>query len=95
MTTVYPRGAGPGSVREADVELNAVYLSWKDGAGANPVAPLRAILIHELGHVLGFPDACQQGGCSVEEIGSVMRSESYATKLSAWDVKRLCGAFPR
>jgi len=95
MTTVYPKGAGPGSVREADVELNAVHLSWKDGVGPKPVVPMRAVLVHELGHVLGFPDVCNQGTCSAEEAGSIMRSGTSETKLSAWDIERLCGAFPR
>jgi hypothetical protein len=74
MTTSYPEGASGIAVREADVELNGLRMEViADGAPGlqkrTPVlsapsgttVPLETVLVHELGHVLGLKDACNEG----------------------------------
>jgi hypothetical protein len=90
MTTVYPKNAGPGSVTEADIELNAVHLAWRDGRVGKPVAPLDAVLLHEIGHAIGLPDTPS----SPDGTPGVMRP-SRATELTPADIARVCAAFPR
>lgn len=96
MTTTYPRGATGRRVVEGDIELNAVTFAW---GGANDrekvIAPLAAVLTHEIGHVLGFSDTCKDGTCTPAESSSVMRSGNPVAVLNAWDVRRVCDAFPR
>jgi hypothetical protein len=93
MTTTYPAQSQPGMVVEADIELNGVNFEW---SGAHrQAAPLAPVLTHEIGHVLGFPDVCRDEPCPDYERTSIMRSGTTRTTLTAWDVERLCAAFPR
>lgn len=92
---------------EADVELNAVGFDWSLEAKprrteARPVAPLVPVLVHEIGHQLGFEDACGSrhdgsvhADCSADERQSVMVSGSGRATLSDFDVRRLCSKYPR
>jgi hypothetical protein len=93
MTTPYAvRPVGSvAEPMEADIELNAVNYAWQAtavgapevGARAGaPIVSLRAALVHELGHVLGFADRCLvtharhtlavDPQCTSEERASVM-----------------------
>jgi hypothetical protein len=109
MTTPYFDGARQ-TPREADMEINAIGLLWRRGsaavdqseATARPYAMLEPVLVHELGHWLGFTDTCgsehygpPRVDCSTVERESVMFSGSNRAQLSRWDVDRLCAAFPR
>ncbi len=101
MTTTYPARATPTLVQEADIELNAANFAWTETDDQRrPRAPLDAVLVHELGHVLGFEDVClgddgrRTADCSDEERASVMNPGSRKTALTAFDVARLCKAYP-
>ena len=105
MTTIHD-GSLSDSVAEADVELNAVAFDWSSTPASNvnarPVVPLVPLLIHEIGHILGFEDTCgsrhdahHSTQCSRDELASVMLSGSGREQLTAWDVERLCARFPR
>lgn len=116
MTTVYPIGATGRDVQEADVELNGVFFELLADAGpskaqtegmkgAKRQASLRVALLHELGHVLGLPDACGQGrtrsgrpvagDCQRSDRQRVMYPFPAATRLSPDDVAALCAIYPR
>jgi len=106
MTTVY-REAPSDGVAEADVELNALGFDWSLGAEprrteARPVVSLVPVLVHEIGHQLGFEDACGSrhdgsvhAGCGADELESVMVSGSGRAALSDFDVRRLCSRYPK
>jgi hypothetical protein len=107
MTTAHPGGAGPGAFREADVELNAEHFDWgeeKLGDGAKRHVSLRAVLVHEIGHVLGFEDACAERGheaharatpCTVEDRGGVMFASVGTLEPSRKEIAELCRLVPR
>jgi hypothetical protein len=65
VTTVTSRGSD-GVILDADVELNATNLTWRDVV--NDAAPdgsghdLEAALTHELGHLAGFDHTCVPEG---------------------------------
>lgn len=94
MTTVYPSSP----TLEGDVELNAVSFDW--GSMPQPERYLRAVLAHEVGHVLGFADVCAtahgrpiSGAC--DEGDSIMFAPARLEIPSAADVAELCRRFPR
>lgn len=100
MTTTYPPRAEPTQVREADIELNAVHFAWFGSTSGQPEAPLDAVLVHEIGHALGFPDRCgahvwtRDAACDPSDEESVMNAASRRTELSELDIARLCAAYP-
>lgn len=95
---------------EADIELNALNFRFTEAAAnANPderVVPLRAVLMHEIGHVVGLEDRCvAEGGqgrhgahagvpdadlCRAGEAASVMFAPALNLHLSPLDVAALC-----
>jgi hypothetical protein len=92
MTSVYPEAAGPGKVTEGDVELNAVHFSWRQIGKSPPPrdghsreAVLDAVLLHEIGHLLGFRDNAGSPG--------IMHA-SARTELDPEDIAAVCRAFP-
>ncbi|HEY3493117.1 MAG TPA: hypothetical protein VGK73_00470 [Polyangiaceae bacterium] len=111
MTETHPDGARGAAIREADIELNAVHFRFTDAVtnvdrDAQAV-PLRAVLLHELGHVLGLEDRCVPEGrhgfhaavpelelCGPHEAESVMFAPSLNLELSPLDIAALCAAHP-
>jgi hypothetical protein len=60
ITHLYPSDPdeGPSELYEADIELNGVNYHWSlDGEQAG-TRSLRALVVHELGHVLGLDHPC-------------------------------------
>jgi hypothetical protein len=58
VTNLYPRqvpdSEHDGELREADIQLNAVHFRWSPRGAAEGTHSLLAVLVHELGHVLGL-----------------------------------------
>jgi hypothetical protein len=66
--------------------------------------PLRAVLVHEIGHRLGFRDACGERGhigqagtsaCSEAERAGVMFAYAQRVEPSEAEVTVLCRWYPR
>ncbi len=112
MTTTYPAAARGRDVLEADIEINAVGYSFALGTAPHAtlqvgtesqVVPLQAILLHEIGHLIGLEDSCAQHsvsgvlrvvGCASDEQDSVMFSQATHTELTGRDAERVCELFP-
>lgn len=67
MTTLRLGKGGPNwadvPITEADVELNAVTFAWSVArTPSSGVLDLGEVLVHEIGHVLGFAHTCRYAG---------------------------------
>jgi hypothetical protein len=106
VTHLYPNdtGARHSELREADVEINAVYFRWtRDGDASSK--SLRALVMHELGHVLGLDHPCEGGGgsggpaCTAAERSALMYPEPVEPGREAvleptrGEVRALCSLY--
>ncbi|MGA7118602.1 MAG: hypothetical protein WBY94_00820, partial [Polyangiaceae bacterium] len=73
------QGPSSGEIHEVDIEVNAVDFRWSLDGDEPGTRSLRAVLGHELGHVLGLAHACGDaharetiGSCSPGAIASIM-----------------------
>lgn len=104
VTQTYPEGARGLEVVEADVQLNAVIFDWGAAApgSAVPFSSLHAVLVHEIGHMLGLEDECGAsiyhgpiaGNCTLQAKSSVMYAPAGNETLSESDVIQLCQLYP-
>jgi len=108
MTTVVSEPAQNHNKGEADVEINAVAFSFNvDGKTPNQEnatqiarVSLVAVVMHEIGHVLGLKDFCSRGHtttghpktdpCSGAKRRSVMFAGALAEQVSPEDIAALC-----
>lgn len=113
MTQTYPAGARGADIRGGDIELNSVGFSFEVngelGVPASslqstnkPRANLEAVVVHELGHVLGLEDKCVSASgeylgstCSRDDTSSVMFAPGQHLELAPSDVAELCALYPR
>ncbi len=111
MTTTHPRGAIGRAVVEADVEINGTAFTYSGSGVSVPeptvgkwTAPLDSVLVHEIGHVLGLPDACGTGrrpsgrpitsDCGPDDRLRVMFPIGLRDSLGPKDVAELCLLYP-
>ncbi len=108
MTTVVSEPAQNHNEGEADVEINAAAFSFNvDGKTVNQEnatqiarVSLLAVVMHEIGHVLGLKDFCSSGHtitghpitdpCSDAKRRSVMFAGALAEQVSPEDIAALC-----
>jgi hypothetical protein len=65
------QGPHAGEIREADIEVNAVDFRWSLDGGVAATRSLRAVLAHELGHVLGLAHACSNRNGAPDRLDAV------------------------
>ena len=111
MTTTHPKDAIGRAVVEADVEINGVAFRYGGNAGAVPESEgvkwsvsLESVLVHEIGHVLGLPDACGTqrrasgrpitSDCASGDRLRVMFPTGLRDTLAPEDVRQLCLLHP-
>lgn len=113
MTQTYPDGARGDRIRGADIELNSVNFLFQQSepptdqatslsTSDKPIVKLEAVVLHELGHVLGLEDKCAAAfgkypgaTCSSDDTNSVMFAPAQHLELAASDVAALCALYPR
>ena len=62
FTTLYPNdveGRRYADLREADMEINGADFAWSLEGEKADTSSLRALVVHELGHVLGLDHPCE------------------------------------
>lgn len=81
ITHLYPEE--DGRVDEADIEINGIDVDWEASSDRRESTRLRAVLVHELGHVLALEHSCGAPGTrsctSAEARASVMYPDSLAS----------------
>ncbi|MDG0817790.1 matrixin family metalloprotease [Bdellovibrio svalbardensis] len=83
-TSIYWNG---DQIAEADIRVNALNFGfyWKDSGGFNPNVNIEALLLHELGHVLGLKH--KDSGGSV--MATYLPSGANRIQLASTDVSDL------
>ncbi|MDP9149360.1 MAG: M10 family metallopeptidase domain-containing protein [Myxococcota bacterium] len=71
-----------GVLSEADIEVNAVDFRWSLDGQRPGTRSLRAILAHELGHVLGLRHPCAERPTAAEALPLCAAEASRAMKIS-------------
>jgi hypothetical protein len=91
---------GGWRIAEADIYLNAEAFSWSKQGGAGKL-PIRQILLHEMGHVLGLLHPCGDAdtpACSSDPVfGQCVMNPVYSESrgmLSPDDVAGACFLYP-
>ena len=97
--TIYPGHAEDGLIQEVDVEINGVHFEWSSERGA---LELKALLVHELGHVLGLDHSCGDIGTCKMKVArqSVMYPQptevdrALVLQPDALSLSALCEVYP-
>jgi len=66
-----PGHASDGELREADLEVNGVQFDWSLHGETRNTLNLEALLVHELGHMLGLDHPCAPPGSPARKAGIV------------------------
>jgi hypothetical protein len=100
LTHLHPRRVPghprDGELREVDLEVNAVHFRWSPEGERPDTKSLRAILAHELGHVLGLADAASSGPDprgSIMYPGAVESGRPSVLAPGPAEVASLCAAY--
>jgi hypothetical protein len=99
ITHLYPRtvpgGARDGEVAEADVVINGAHFRWSARGDPPSTSSLEALLVHELGHVLGLdhPTWDAESAPSVMDSDSMKRAHPEAARPSRREVDLVCARY--